>query len=291
MECVIIEQSEELMRETSSLCRESGLPVAAEFTDALEGLEYLQSHSVDLALISWCMTGIDGPMLGKLVKKLVPQTRVIYLSDEAVEAEEVYETEAFGYLRRPADTKKLRHYVSLAERASRRSAPSAAKPEPPVIERKEMEREVVIRTFGHFDVYVDSKPLFFPNRRAKEMLAMLVDCQGAVMTREHFLERFWPDSPVTEQRKSIYRKASSVLQQTLARSGVSYILFSNRRQKALNTAAVWCDYYEFLNGDAAALDSYRGEYMIDYTWAEATNGRLWQMSGYWEEEENTTKWE
>ncbi len=174
------------MRETSSLCRESGLPVAAEFTDALEGLEYLQSHSVDLALISWCMTGIDGPMLGKLVKKLVPQTRVIYLSDEAVEAEEVYETEAFGYLRRPADTKKLRHYVSLAERASRRSSPSASNPEPPVIERRETEREVVIRTFGHFDVYVDSKPLFFPNRRAKEMLAMLVDCQGAVMTREHF---------------------------------------------------------------------------------------------------------
>lgn len=286
MECVIIERNEDLVRETSELCCESGLPVAAGFTDALEGLEYLQSHPTELTLINWRMAGIDGPMLGKLVRKLVPQTRVIYLSDEPVEAEQVYETEAFGYLRRPADAQKLRHYSVMAERASRVRAQqlAEAKQDTQSAERRE-EREVIIRTFGSFDVYADGKPVFFPNRRAKEMLAMLVDCRGAVMTREHFMERFWPDSPVTEQRKSIYRKASSVLQQTLARNGISYILFSNRRQKALNTAAVWCDYYRFLNGDAAALEAYRGEYMSDYAWAEVTNGRLWQMSGYWEEEE------
>jgi hypothetical protein len=32
-----------------------------------------------------------------------------------------------------------------------------------------------------------------------------------------------------------------------------------------------------MDGDRDAFMSYDGNYMMDYTWAEVTNGRLWRM--------------
>jgi len=36
-----------------------------------------------------------------------------------------------------------------------------------------------------------------------------------------------------------------------------------------------CDLYEFLKGSADAVNSYAGEYMNNYSWAELTNARLY----------------
>ena len=36
-----------------------------------------------------------------------------------------------------------------------------------------------------------------------------------------------------------------------------------------------CDYYRMLDGDVNAVNSFRGEYMKQYTWAELTAGRLY----------------
>ena len=36
-----------------------------------------------------------------------------------------------------------------------------------------------------------------------------------------------------------------------------------------------CDLYEFLKGSADAINSYSGEYMNNYSWAELTNARLY----------------
>ena len=43
----------------------------------------------------------------------------------------------------------------------------------------------------------------------------------------------------------------------------------------MNTDNVECDYYKYLNGEPNALNSYSGEYMMQYSWAEMTNGFLY----------------
>lgn len=43
-------------------------------------------------------------------------------------------------------------------------------------------KRVRMQTFGNFEVYVDGKPLEFKYSRTKEMLAYLVDRQGALCT-------------------------------------------------------------------------------------------------------------
>ncbi len=36
-----------------------------------------------------------------------------------------------------------------------------------------------------------------------------------------------------------------------------------------------CDYYRMLDGDTVALNSFDGQYMQQYPWAELTSGRLY----------------
>lgn len=47
---------------------------------------------------------------------------------------------------------------------------------------------------------------------------------------------------------------------------------------ALDTSKVDCDYYNFLRGDRSAFNSYRGEYMTQYSWAEVTRSALRQQA-------------
>ena len=38
------------------------------------------------------------------------------------------------------------------------------------------------------------------------------------------------------------------------------------------------DLYEFIDGNVAAVNAYRGEYMSNYSWAEFTNGHLYHQT-------------
>ena len=38
--------------------------------------------------------------------------------------------------------------------------------------------------------------------------------------------------------------------------------------------ALDCDYYHMLNGDPDYVQNFKGEYMVDYSWAEPTAGLL-----------------
>ena len=44
------------------------------------------------------------------------------------------------------------------------------------------------------------------------------------------------------------------------------------------TIKVDCDYYNFLRGSRSATNSYRGEYMTQYSWAEVTRSALRQQA-------------
>ena len=53
------------------------------------------------------------------------------------------------------------------------------------------------------------------------------------------------------------------------------VLIRSRQQLAVRRDLVDCDYYRMLDGDMDALNSFRGEYMVDYSWAELTAGKLY----------------
>ena len=53
------------------------------------------------------------------------------------------------------------------------------------------------------------------------------------------------------------------------------LLIREHRELAIRRDMVDCDYYRMLEGDMDALNSYRGKYMMEYSWAELTNANLY----------------
>ena len=52
------------------------------------------------------------------------------------------------------------------------------------------------------------------------------------------------------------------------------MILRNRQGLLLNTKIVDCDLYRFLEGDVRAINSFTGQYMSAYSWAEFTVGYL-----------------
>ena len=72
--------------------------------------------------------------------------------------------------------------------------------------------------------------------------------------------------------------ADSFLFNNLFRNWNRGLLVRGRSTLALDTSKVDCDYYNFLRGDRSAFNSYRGEYMTQYSWAEVTRSALRQQA-------------
>lgn len=57
--------------------------------------------------------------------------------------------------------------------------------------------------------------------------------------------------------------------------GLEEALQREHRQTAIRRDMVDCDYYRMLDGDVSALNAFNGQYMIDYSRAELTSGKLY----------------
>lgn len=112
----------------------------------------------------------------------------------------------------------------------------------------------------------------------QELLAYLVDRNGATCTNGEMLAVLWEDKPDTATLHSHLRNLIFDLSHTLEDAGVTGLLIRGRSTLALDTSKVDCDYYNFLRGSRSATNSYRGEYMTQYSWAEVTRSALRQQA-------------
>ena len=137
---------------------------------------------------------------------------------------------------------------------------------------------VKVQCFGNFEVFVGGRPLAFKRSKSKELLAYLVDRNGATCTNGEMLAVLWEDKPDTASLHSHLRNLIFDLNHTLEDAGVRGLLVRGRSTLAIDTSKVDCDYYNFLRGDRSSINSYRGEYMTQYSWAEVTRSALRQQA-------------
>ena len=132
------------------------------------------------------------------------------------------------------------------------------------------QKRIKVQTFGNFEVFVDGKQLFFEREKAKELFAYLVDRRGASVTNTEIALILWEDDTKVRNVGTIM----SSLRKTLKDAGLQEVLVKARNHTAIDPSLIQCDLYDFYQGDPVAMNSYQGEYMINYSWAELTNGNL-----------------
>ena len=64
------------------------------------------------------------------------------------------------------------------------------------------------------------------------------------------------------------------LKETLKNNGLEDVLVKTSRTYAVKTELLNCDYYSYLK---TGSPRFRGEYMIQYSWAETTSANLSQI--------------
>lgn len=135
---------------------------------------------------------------------------------------------------------------------------------------QEEEKEIYIRTFGYFGIFVNGAAVPIQNAKARELLAFLVDKRGGYASAEEILSALWEEEPISTRTLTRVRKTVMILKNTLKEYTSEEIIESKGGLRRLNVEVVNCDLYDFLSGKEEYASLYQGIYMPNYSWSEVT---------------------
>ncbi len=133
---------------------------------------------------------------------------------------------------------------------------------------EEEPKKLRIQCFGNFEVFAGNRPVPFARAKAKEIFAYLVDLRGAGANTGELCAVLWEDSTEIERNRHYLRNLISDIRKALRSCGAEDVFLTSRNHFSVDVSRLDCDYYRYLAGDPAAISSYRGEYMKQYSWAE-----------------------
>ena len=200
------------------------------------------------------MPGANGITLEKRIKELCPDTYIVFETGYSQYALEAFQLYARGYLLKPITAKKVAEVLEHL-----------------ILPKKNTSR-IQICCFGNFEIFVDGSPLQFRLNKTKELLACLVDRQGASLSTAELCAILWEDSSI--YAASNFRHLVVDLTKTLEKVNAKEIFIRRRNRYSVDKEKFDCDMYRFLIRDIDAINAYRGEYMSQYSWAELTRGML-----------------
>ncbi|MGN0813784.1 MAG: response regulator [Candidatus Coproplasma sp.] len=229
-----------------------------------EALAHVKVRGCDVAFLDIKMRGMTGLTLAKCLKDICPKINVIFTT---AYSEYIYDAmknvRASGYLLKPITEADLKQELD-----------NLRYPLP-----KSSDKRPFIQTFGNFDVFVDGEAVKFKRAKSKEILAYLVDRKGGMCDFKRIAAVIIEEdgNPIKQSNRiSTYVKD---LLSDLKAAGIGHIVRKEYGTISLVKEAVDCDYFRALAGDVSAINSYMGEYMYQYSWAEDTRTTRWNFEG------------
>ena len=213
--------------------------------DSEDDLFYeLDTRKIDVALID-----LDSKHFNldtaRTIYEMYLETKVILISNNDKMSVPAFLTRAFGYLVKPNE--------------------SDIKYELNDIFHNNKKRNIQIKTFGNFDIFVDGTPLKFERKKSKELLAYLVYRRGTGTSASELIVNLWEDKDVCRTTRSMIHNLISDIRKTLHDYKIDYIFSCERNCYRIIPEMVLCDYYEFL--DDKTKTNFIGEFMSEYEWA------------------------
>lgn len=228
------------------------------FRQPLEAISFVETENFDVAFLDIKMRGMTGLELAKRLKDINGKVNIIFVTGYSEYSLDAFRLYASDYLLKPVDEEQIKKAIENLRN-------------PVNIPYK---KKVKIKCFGNFEVFVNNEPLAFNRKKTKELFAYLVDRKGASCSMGEITAKLWEDKPDSVSQKSNLRNLIYDLKNTLANSGADDVIVKNRNTIRLKSELVDCDYYEFLKGNLSAVNTYQGEYMLQYSWAEMTTAVL-----------------
>ena len=232
------------------------------FNDALSSLD---GSSYEVAFLDIELRECSGIELAKELKKRCPKIRIVFVTGYSEYAVEAFTLHADGYVLKPVSPERIRNeldHLRKNDDASRQPTSDAPTP------------CLRIQCLGNFEVFANDHPIAFGRAKTKELLAYLVDRRGAMCTNRELIAALWEE----DGHEPYLRQLKKDLVDTLEAAGFPDALARKRGSIGLVVGKVSCDYYDLLEESKGQNAPYQGEYMEQYSWAEATKGTLWGCS-------------
>ncbi|MCQ2432640.1 MAG: response regulator [Clostridia bacterium] len=231
-----------LERDVSSVLPDTPMQ---SFTSAVKAMEYAEEHPINVAFLDIKMRVIDGITMAKHLQELYPDCNVIFCTGYTEYMADALDLYCSGYLTKPISVEKVRKAVENLRH--------------PIKE----EKRIRIRCFGNFEIYCDGTPMTFSYKRSKELLAYLVDRNGADCTTLELIAVLFED----EVNREYFKKLRADLLSSFENVGCSDVLRSSRGLLGINRELVDCDYFDYKDGKITQKPT---EYMTQYSFSENT---------------------
>lgn len=222
------------------------------FRSTREAIDHMEHDPCDVAFLDIEMKGMNGVEVAEKLKAINPDVNIIFATGFGSYRDAAFDLHASGYLIKPITEANVKRELDNLRR--------------PVSTPKRLQ----IHTFGNFEALYDNTPLRFKYQKTKEMLAYLVDRNGAMCSMGEIMAVLFDD----DDHNAYYQRIRSDLRSVFASIGCESLILQKKGLLGLSTGDVDCDYYDYLNGKVALEKLYHGEYMAQYSFAEVTNAEL-----------------
>lgn len=252
---ILAADDERLSLENLVQCIQKVLPDATVFSyRKIHKLkDEMHLSMIDAAFLDISMEDGDGLSLAEWLTKRYPDIKIIFTTGYAEYAVDAFQLHASGYILKPITPDKIRReldHVDLHKVA-----------------------RIRFHCFGNFEAYINEQPISFLYSRTKEILAYLVDRQGAMCTNGELTGILWEDDD-PQAHVSYLKNLKADLNRTLEEIGCESLILHQHGSIGISLKNVECDYFDLLSGKREAERLFHGEYMNQYSWAEPTASTL-----------------
>ena len=227
----------------------SDIETVEAFSTCSAALAYATENPIDIAFLDINMRGIGGLGLAEKLLALQPRCKIVFCTGYEEYAVSAFQLHVSGYLMKPITAEAVQKEIDHIKGV------------------KATEKLLTIQCFGNFEVLHNGEILPFKRRKAKELLAVLIDRKGAGMTAKQLCTVLFPEDTDDTKNAAYLRQLVMDLKNTLKTVRAEEVLQHDTPYYRVDTNLVKCDYLSFL---ATGKPAFYGEYMTQYSWAEET---------------------
>ena len=231
----------------------SDIETVEAFSSCSAALAYATENPIDIAFLDINMRGIGGLGLAEKLLELQPQCKIVFCTGYEEYAVSAFQLHVSGYLMKPITVEAVQKEIDHIKGV------------------KATEKLLNIRCFGNFEVFYNGEILPFKRKKAKELLAVLVDRNGSGMTAKQICAILFPNDVDDTKNAAYLRQLMLDLKNTLKMIRAEHVLRHDTPYYRIDTNLVKCDYLSFLE---TGRPEFRGEYMTQSSWAEETCAML-----------------
>lgn len=236
----------------TALSESAAITAIHSFTSCSVALQWMQDYKPDIVFMESIVEGSSTISVADNIQKHHPSCKVIFCTAYPYFALDAYQIHASGYLLKPVTTQAIHAEIEYV----------CGFTSPYLLHAQ---------CFGNFEVIAHNKPLAFKRSKTKELLALLIDRNGAGMTSKQICTYLW-ESDQPKHINYLYQLFDD-LRHTLKQINAEQILVKSGNSYAVDPKLIDCDYYSYLK---TGKPHFYGEYMTQYSWAEASCAFLWQ---------------